>query len=73
LLACFLLRGVLLRGDESPPLRAIVKAVDTADEAALGDALDGCESASYLVHALGVGNFFRDASRHAGIDHQRAR
>jgi uncharacterized protein YbjT (DUF2867 family) len=39
--------------------QAIVKAVDVGDEAALGDALDGCEAAYYLVHSLGVGDFRR--------------
>jgi uncharacterized protein YbjT (DUF2867 family) len=42
---------------------AITRAVDIADEAALGDALGGCDAAYYLVHSLGVGDFRRQDLR----------
>lgn len=38
---------------------AITRAVDVGDEAALGDALGGCDAAYYLVHSLGAGDFRR--------------
>jgi len=38
---------------------ASARAVDVGDEAGLGDALDGCEAAYYLVHSLGAGDFRR--------------
>ncbi|HEY5173350.1 MAG TPA: DUF2867 domain-containing protein [Acidimicrobiia bacterium] len=38
------------------------RAVDVGDEAALCDALSGCEVAYYLVHSLGTGDF-RDRDR----------
>ncbi len=41
---------------------AEARTVDVGDEAALGDALSGCDIAYYLVHSLGTGDF-RDRDR----------
>jgi uncharacterized protein YbjT (DUF2867 family) len=38
---------------------AITRVVDVGDEAALGDALGCCDTAYYLVHSLGIGDFRR--------------
>jgi uncharacterized protein YbjT (DUF2867 family) len=69
---------VVALGRRAPHLAgAIGRAVDVGDEAALADALTGCDVAYYLVHSLDAGDFrerdrqlaasFARASRDAGV------
>src|SRR4029079_18454944 len=49
---------VVALGRRAPDLAgASGRAVDVGDEAAVTDALEGCEAAYYLVHSLDAGDF----------------
>ena len=53
----------LARPPSRHPRHSAPTPVDVADEAALHNALTGCEVAYYLVHSLGAGDFREDRDR----------